>query len=311
VLARNADVIAVMQAGFVGQWGEWHDSSNGLTGANEERAILSAVLAALPPERQTQLRFPRDKQRIFNDQFTPRVGHHDDCFLSNDTDGGTYTPGPIAPWKWLIEADGHSMPTGGEACTVTHPRTDCPTALSELAWMHYSFLDRDFNKDVLATWGDDTHGCMPEIQRRLGYRFRLTEAIYDTKVPQNQALHLTFRLHNDGFASPFNARPVFAVLIGPTGARYPFLIAAADPRQWYAGTDPVVLAADLPLSDPSGVPRVPAGDGYRLALWMPDAAESLRPRWEYSIQLANAGVWDPSTGMNTLASAIRITPPAP
>jgi ABC-type phosphate/phosphonate transport system ATPase subunit len=28
ILVNNADVIAVVQAGFIGAWGEWHSSSN-------------------------------------------------------------------------------------------------------------------------------------------------------------------------------------------------------------------------------------------------------------------------------------------
>lgn len=37
VLAAHADVIAVLQAGFIGAWGEWHGSTNGLDAPEHRR----------------------------------------------------------------------------------------------------------------------------------------------------------------------------------------------------------------------------------------------------------------------------------
>src|ERR1019366_6471559 len=59
VLRENADVLAFLEAGFIGTWGEWHDSTNGLMGHTRE--IVSKILAALPPDRMLALRYPRLK----------------------------------------------------------------------------------------------------------------------------------------------------------------------------------------------------------------------------------------------------------
>lgn len=48
VLRRNAHVISVMQAGFIGAWGEWHTSSNRLTEPGSRTRIKNALLEALP-----------------------------------------------------------------------------------------------------------------------------------------------------------------------------------------------------------------------------------------------------------------------
>ena len=38
ILADNEDVIAVVQAGFIGAWGEWHSSQNGLDNPTDRAA---------------------------------------------------------------------------------------------------------------------------------------------------------------------------------------------------------------------------------------------------------------------------------
>src|SRR5690606_36912827 len=38
------DVIAVLNAGFIGAWGEWHASTHNLTDVENQRAILFALL---------------------------------------------------------------------------------------------------------------------------------------------------------------------------------------------------------------------------------------------------------------------------
>src|SRR5688572_12611390 len=60
VLQANADVIAFMEMGFIGGWGEWHDSTNGLLAtpftANENSAaIVARLLAALPVRRMANI----------------------------------------------------------------------------------------------------------------------------------------------------------------------------------------------------------------------------------------------------------------
>ena len=50
---------------------------------------------------------------------------------------------------------------------------------------------------------------------------------------------------------------------------------------------------------------------YTLSLKLPDDSESLAGDARYAIQMANAGVWDASTGENVLSDSIVIDPSAP
>ncbi|NTU56129.1 MAG: DUF4874 domain-containing protein, partial [Anaerolineales bacterium] len=48
LLQKNTDVIAWVEAGFIGAWGEWHTSTNGLDNLTDKRDILNTLLAAIP-----------------------------------------------------------------------------------------------------------------------------------------------------------------------------------------------------------------------------------------------------------------------
>ena len=50
---------------------------------------------------------------------------------------------------------------------------------------------------------------------------------------------------------------------------------------------------------------------YRLSLALPDDAGSLSSRPEYSVRLANPGVWDAKEGVNILAEDVKISDNAP
>ena len=92
LLQTNADVIAWVEAGFIGAWGEWHTSTNGLDNIQDKQEILNAILIAIP-DRYVQVRYPANIIEMYpnpEDAAKARVAHHNDCFLSSETDVGTY-----------------------------------------------------------------------------------------------------------------------------------------------------------------------------------------------------------------------------
>ncbi|XP_069173580.1 uncharacterized protein [Procambarus clarkii] len=71
LLRKHAGVIAVLQAGFIGKWGEWYYTAN--YGNNsvvssqdwkKRSQVVNQLLQALPASRQIQLRNPYYKQKI-------------------------------------------------------------------------------------------------------------------------------------------------------------------------------------------------------------------------------------------------------
>ncbi len=112
IIARNADIIAVMQAGFVGAWGEWHSSRHKLEQDHEALSrILARVLEVLPRDRMTQVRVPKYKRWCLEGAAlrasvpvtaenahsgipAARIGFNNDGFLAGNTCGGTWPEPP-------------------------------------------------------------------------------------------------------------------------------------------------------------------------------------------------------------------------
>lgn len=325
VLQANSDVIAVVQAGFIGVWGEWFYTDDFLQDPTQPDVVtaadylnrgqlLSAILSALPANRMVQVRTPRYKVNIIPDSqgYVPlspgqayngtalaRIGYHNDCFLASDTDFGTYLTSSVEyPY---LETETSYLPMGGETCAVNPPRSNCAMALEELARFHWSYLNRDYHPGVITGWQNG--GCFDEIQRRLGYRFTLLDGVYADEARAGASFTGSLRLRNEGWAAPFNPRPVELWLRHiTTGASYSQTL-PLDPRFWLAGA---ALTYTLKYTFTTPV-DMPAGE-YELLLKLPDPAPSLAARPEYAIRLANEQIWEEDTGLNRLLHTLTISP---
>lgn len=305
VLQKNADVIAWLHAGFIGAWGEWHSSTHGLDGdRNAKRAILEALADALPPDRFILLRYPPDlmtlfpqpltAEQAFNGLFQARLGFHNDCFLSSDTDVGTYGNGASrAESIAYLSQITQFVPASGETCQVYAELQSCEAAIQEMEKLHWTDLNQSYHKQVIKNW--QRAGCFEEIQKRLGYRLVMEEAAFNATAQPGGILSLSWKLRNEGFASPLNPRPLFLVLDGPANVTLP--LEGIDPRDWLPGEWQLSTSIQLPSDLPKGE--------YRLALWLPDGYESLRADPRYSIRFANQDMWDETHGWNVLG-AVRV-----
>jgi hypothetical protein len=302
LFARNADLIAFFEAGFVGPWGEWH----GTPIANEprlQRRVLLHLLENTPEDRMVLLRYPALKQSLFGSSRPladheaydgsprARTGHHNDCFLSSANDVGTYNRSGLrmADEQAYLAAETRHVFFGGETCAL-HDRSRRDTALRELEALHATYLNSGYHPDVLARWRDD--GVMDELERRLGARLVVTALDLPEKGRAGERVRARLVVANRGFASLHNPRPAILVLIAPDGTRHRFPL-PADPRRWMAG-ESAVVEADIPLPD-----GLAAGD-YAWALHLPDASPRLAPDARYAYRLANEGAWDAKTGENRL-----------
>ncbi|MFC5823747.1 DUF4832 domain-containing protein [Nonomuraea insulae] len=311
-LSANKDVIYLMQAGFIGAWGEWYYTQNfgnagTVTAADwaNRKAVVDKILNVLPSTRMVQLRTPKFKRTLYTTSpvtsgqayggsAVARLGHHNDCFLASPDDYGTYENTAVE-YPYLA-SDTAYVPMGGETCNPNPPRSDCPTAKDELSRFHYSYLNTDYHTGVLGSW--NTGGCLAEITRRLGYRFALTSGTYPGTATRGGSLPVTVNLQNDGYASPFNPRGLELVLRNTSTSAVYRLPLTADPRKWQPGaTTTVTQTLTLPASIPAG--------SYALLLNLPDPQLSSRP--EYSIRLANEGTWEAATGLNKLLHTVTVS----
>ena len=303
---KNMDVIAVMEAGFIGAWGEWYYSTyygnRGNADYDKRRKILNALLEAMPKERMISLRTPLIKTKMlnisydepltdkdaYNKTYKARLSHHNDCFLADASDMGTYNSESA---RVYTAADSRYTCVGGETCTEPTTYSECTAAIEAMTTNHWSYINIDYHKGILNEW--QQKGCFEEIQKRLGYRFVLTQVIHPETMKPGGDYELTLTIKNEGFAAPYNPRNAEILFRSATSGEIVYTHKmTADPRFWFSGSHEVKERIKLPAS-------LKTGD-YEVVLFLPDPTESLRKRPEYAIRLANKGLWDEGTGYNKL-----------
>lgn len=339
LLQKNAAVIAVMQQGFIGIWGEnyftdyFGDASTNSTGKIldsswlHRKELLKALLDALPKSRMVQVRTPQIKQKFvygpsavlgslplsdivaFNRSDKSRIGFHNDCFLSSPDDYGTYydygsSSQPRQPANKLlrkyIEADTKFTAVGGETCDdMFSPQNDCAPA-----------------------------GYAEDEMRRMHYSY--LNAAYNTDVNNDwdsngclynikRKLGYRFVLQKSTFLQQVKKSDKFLVdfVIENTGYASPFnprpvkiILRNLKTKKEFSAT----LKANLQFWF-SGIHHIkeliklPAGitpGNYQLFLFFPDANDALSKQPEYSVQLANTDMWEKATGYNKLQVAITV-----
>lgn len=313
ILSANSDVIAVVQAGFIGTWGEWYYTDHfGMSPTTADyanrREIVDALLNALPSNIKVQIRTPKLKQKLFNSttaltqsQFLTnssiaRVGHHNDCFLSSSSDVGTYT-NTTTEYPYLAQ-ETRFVPMGGETCDFDPNRSNCNVGTSEMALFHWSYMNIDYYPDVIDEFAEND--CLNEMKKRLGYRYELVSGTYPNAVGVGSNLLIALQIRNSGFASVYNERKAYIVLRNTITNQEYSIALASNPQLWLDGN---IIPVNEQLTLPSNI--IPGN--YQLFLHLPDANASLRARPEYAIRLANNDTWEASTGYNKLNHTVNVT----
>lgn len=339
VIRANSDVIAVIQAGFIGGWGEWYGSchfpdlecgcSPDAVAWDDRRDVLLAVLDTLPATRMVQLRTPRYKNNIFSDTVTcngcipqvltptnenqahtgiplARTGHHNDCFVSSASDYGTYID-PPTEYPYLI-SDTLYVVMGGETCDPSYAadpdpeRLRCVTATTDLEQFHWSFLSVDWYTPTLQNWQDE--GCLPEIEQRLGYRLELLDATFPDRITNGQGFTFGIQIKNNGYAAPYNPRAVELVLRRTDGLTHTLELYNPGTTIEHLQDPRFWLAGETYTPSYTGtIPSALPAGSYELLLNLPDP--ELRHRPEYAIRLMRCE-WEPAMGFNRLNRSVTV-----
>jgi hypothetical protein len=319
VLTENADTLFAVQAGFLGPWGEWHDSNWGdPPSLDAQRAVLFALLDSVPAPISIAVRRPMFIRDIFatepggaaSAEAAPfdgsrlsRMGWHNDAFLALPDDMGTYVePG----WdrerelRWC-DNQGRHAPFGGE--TVGPSRsTPVEQVVREMEMLHLSYLNIAYHPKTLQRWresqfrGEDAFGY---IERRMGYRLVAQKIRYSTAARAGGQLSFELTLTNAGFASPQLPRIVsFGLICGDQIVR--LAPDKVDPRQWGPWSGSIVVRGKIPI------PKNFIYDGMaKLAIQLADPSPRLRNDGRFAIRLANDGVpFLSKDGWNVLADDI-------
>lgn len=312
-LTNNSDIISVVQAGFIGVWGEWYYTDHfginpSATDYDNRKDIVEALLNALPTDRMVQLRTPAFKRNMYDTDpligiqssestavSKNRLGHHNDCFLASETDFGTYNDVSVE-YPYLEQETNYTV-MGGETCSKNEPRSNCSTAVEEMELFHWSYLNADYHPDVLN--GFDNNGCLETIKNRLGYRFELKNGSFPTIV--SNTLDINIDLYNKGFAGLYNPRTAYVILRHiSTNEEYKIPL-LTDPRTWEATTNEINISETLQL------PETIIDGEYKLYIHLPDADSILGERPEYAVRFGNIDIWESNTGYNDLKTTITVS----
>jgi len=357
ILTANADIIDHLEAGFLGMWGEYHDCAY-CDWFQEPEAIqryqqIEALLRNTPSTIPIAIRYPLNyKEYVFpstidsngnvtstgvpdcvgalpdnctlSQQEMDRLGFHDDCFLSDSADQGTYDNNSWMGWydiptkrSWMYDmltSYGTYKEVGGETCDSSGNDTVSESQL-EMSELHYTEINEDYapvNVDFWQSTSVPAQGIDPaetlftRFQRKLGYRFRLIDATFPAQANPSGSFTFSAHISNDAYGGLIHSRPVYLVFDNSTN-RYNVQLAGLDPRTWLASSNSYSGSANT-VTIPTQTVTLPAmaSGTYRLSLWLPDASSNLQSLPNYAIRFANTGTWDSTTGLNVLASAITI-----
>ena len=183
VLSANSDVIAGVQAGFIGAWGEWYYSKNfagngyvpDATDQQNRITLFESLLNVFPDNIVVEGRTPAIMKNVaktvepisyeeaYDGSFKSRIGHHNDCFVASSSDYGTYTK-LESDLAYLHETTKYTI-TGGETCDASNSYSDCANSVSRMALLHWTYMNRSYNQKVYDKCEEQK--CMDEVNLSL------------------------------------------------------------------------------------------------------------------------------------------------
>ena len=317
-LIKNADVIYVLEAGFVGSWGEWYYTTNYGNESQHMNANRRKVIASLfkyaPTDRFILFRYPMLKTEYFGNSqpltsgegFTgtvkARMGCHNDAFLNNWGNDGTYASNnddDDPKVRQYIATETLYVPNGGETNVEdgTLAEQVYTKAPSEMSTYHWSFCGQSYSTKVTSRW--KSSGIFDTLNIHMGYRYNLLNAEYSDQAAPGGRMNVQIRLRNVGYAPIYNDRTVYLVL--KSSSKTYSLPLKADPRRWLPNNEisKIIEQVDIPSNAAEGT--------YHLYLHMPDKYTSIASDARYAVRFANKDVWDSSTGYNDLKATVTIS----
>jgi chitodextrinase len=299
----NTDVIAAVHGGFLGQYGEWAFSSEASVGsptpsAAAKIAVRDALLAAVPADIPIGWRYvadlmkwyptPVNESQAFTGANQARSGIHNDCFLSNKDDSGTYWESGVSPtgrtpednkFRAYHAAVSNWTTMGGENCN-SGQYTACADVLNDGPLYRWRYLRDDWGTVFHDGW--KAQGCYPEIKRSLGYRFQLDAISHPQSAARGSAVDVEIDLRNVGWARIFTARRLVvtlrhiasgALITGNAGD-----MKLLPPRA--ASSTRIVVAVPIPAAASPG--------DYDVYVSMPDIWPATKDKADFAVRFANA-----------------------
>ncbi len=302
LLEKNIDVIHVVEAGFLGAWGEWHSYKD----FHNETAILRGILEMVPEPLYVQVRNPSYKDLILDTEPEyARIGFHDDAFFGyRYCANADLNPGSDG-WNQIVK-EAPYVPVGGETFWgyESNEKVNGFEAIKQFSAFRqnsfsifHMFIEDGVGKGyeiekwttlpITKDWldsngllyspnwfgedGQKERTVFDYVSDYLGYRIEGQSAHVAGSIEAGGKVKAEFKLINYGFSAAFNMYSGFAILNknGEVVADYP----AGEPVTWnsrdpenYEDAAPIeyTISADLILPAQAGE--------YQLAFYLKNSA---------------------------------------
>lgn len=302
IVKKYKSIIYAMNTGFIGFWGEGHDSTKGNNTQDAMRQILQAEQSALG---NTTFMLNRQPANILSWEIGPFPywGIHDDHYATFD-DGGTWKTHPWDNGTWdsdflkaFASQRSDVLPFSGEIGGSDPQLQSCgENGFDDYSkFLHLNMMNIGFNTNLLVS-----QGCFPDVVNKIGPAISLTHASLDSHFAPGTSSKLTLTFRNTGYSRLFSPKPMYFVLIDAEGNQLPSSIFPPIPipfdlRQLNAidGEGSVDVNIPVPIS-------LLFNQQYQAALWIPDADPVLATMHEYNYLLNNRDVPNDQTGFNVL-----------
>lgn len=283
IVNQYASSVYLMQGIFVGNWGEMNNTIH--IGNGEMETLVQKLADVIDPSIFLSVRTPAHWRTIVGDSsdgdgnaakrrvsgaippsllsptspLASRLGLFNDGMLGSANDTGTYGNKVAADADtnysdaWTREDElafqnelCRYVPNGGEVI-IDNVYNDFDNAIKDLAQMHVSYLNREYDDAVLNKWRKTTVNANANtlwtgmngydyIERHLGYRYALDSSSLKYHPLLDDTGMLTVRIRNVGFSNCYRPLDVtIYVVSGLTGECVAESTVDTDPRLWNSG----------------------------------------------------------------------------
>lgn len=316
IVLKHKDLIFALEAGFIGTWGEWHDSTNGNDTAAAHKTVLDRELGYFSGLFPILVRYPADLiQYTWNTVPPPGLGIHDDYYDSSSDDAGTWdTCDPTGGWclsgytasdlqKYAANISTTTM-FAGEFGALDESMQSC-SALNTYSYTYHSqsISLNPYPADIGTFL--QSEGCATSFFSQVGTRIVLQEVTLLGEASPSGRIYLTATMVNGGYGRVIRERSVYLVVLqeGKALANLAIPVADLDLRTLAASATPTPVTFAYEFTLPHSV----ASGQVSLALLIKDPAPTLSSQAAYALPLnsndeSDNPIFDASTGYNTIAT---------
>ncbi|MDE5854730.1 MAG: DUF4832 domain-containing protein [Ruminococcus sp.] len=332
LLEKYSDIIAYVESGFVGKWGEQHGGK--YTSVQYKARLLEAMLQTVPAPIPVTVRTPdifaewagikradlADTELINNlteSEYTSdiqanknRIGLYDDGYMGSNSDLGTYANRDVET-DWLHNQTFTSYFGGefsGNLSFAQQYDTYLPeNSIPEMYKTHLSYINsnifqlyKDYtfseNYDTVDADNSAYYGqtVYQFIRDHLGYRFVLRKSELTSQTIQGGEAEVNFEIENTGFSGVIPDVQSYVIL--EKDGIYTLAESDINCHNWNSCT---VSSETLNIKLPNNLPAGEWNVYLKLSMGTDADIKNMNSR---SIRFANEDIWNGSLGANYMGS---------